>query len=94
MKLIPHQLVSEPKGLRSSRPQNAARASDKHDAGPVVPIEATQRVNSSGSYSNSAPGYRALTVHSERHDAAVNFYLHTASLQPDTGELIGIDTYA
>ncbi len=70
------------------------RSSDNNSTQPVVAIEATQRAGASGSYATPKQGYQALTMHSSRLDQAVNFYLHTASLEADTGELIGVDTYA
>lgn len=59
----------------------------------VLPIEAVDRPQPSGSYS-AGPNTRLPGKFVEQNHLATHSYLHTASLEADGGELIGIDTYA
>ncbi len=84
MKLIQPQLVS-------TDPAQGRRKPDAHPAKPVVPVEAVEKPKAAGSYGSQSklPG-----KYVEQNSQAIHSYLHTASLEADGGELIGIDTYA
>lgn len=84
MKLVNHQLIAAEAGR--IRPKQESRGSD-----PVEPVAAIARNAATSSYEQSPllpKPYQPINSH------AVNFYSYTASLVAESGELIGIDTYA
>ena len=88
------KLVHPP--LVSTEPTHSRRKADahsSHSSKPVVPVEAVERTRAAGSYTSNAQG-NLPGKFSQQHHQAIHSYLHTASLDEDGGELIGIDTYA
>ena len=91
MKLIQSTAIAPEVTRGRHKPQGSAASGAKEQ------VEAVERARPSGSYtSNSAAGQQQkLPGHFvEQHHQAIHAYLHTAALDADGGELIGVDTYA
>lgn len=90
MKLLQAQHVSPDSGRVRAN-------SDNTRVKPVAAVEPVERARVSltqgkGSYATEASYLPGQYV--EHHHAAVNAYRSNAAIDPDAGELIGIDTYA
>lgn len=87
MKLANQQLIAADASKIRPKPEN--RSSD-----PVKPVEAVSRVVLGSSYDQNKFLPKPFASLTPGNLQAVNFYQHTASLDAELGELIGIDTYA
>ncbi len=87
MKLIHPPIVA-------TDPSQGRRRPDAQPAKPVAPVDAVERTRAPGSYTSHSQQTRLPGKFIEQNHQAIHSYLHTASLDADGGELIGIDTYA
>ncbi|MFT7243227.1 MAG: hypothetical protein ACI82A_000569 [Candidatus Azotimanducaceae bacterium] len=87
MKLANQQLIAA--DASKIRPKPESRGSD-----PVKPVDAVSRVVPGSSYDQNKFLPKPFSSSTPNNLQVVNFYQHTASLDAEPGELIGIDTYA